>query len=164
MGLDLGAALSNLANKISGCGSGGGRVNSYQANNAAETAIGEQLSGNKYEAESAKTIEEKASAALDELMSSLGLAAGDADEMLTEMSSAIETEIETREAEEAKELEDTVEESIVNETEETELDPEVQAALDGMTDEELEAMRKAIEQEQKDREFTDEEAATFAAG
>ena len=143
MGLDLGAALSNLANKISGGGSGdggannvgatsgasgGSRVNSYQANNAAETAIGEQLSGNQYEAESAKTIEEKASAALDELMSSLGLAAGDADEALTEMSSAIETEIETREAKEAKEVE---------ETEETEVDPEVQAALDGMTDEEL---------------------------
>ena len=182
MGLDLGAVLSNLANKISGGGSGdggannvgatggasgasgGGRVNSYQANNAAETAIGEQLSGNKYEAESAKTIEEKVSAALDELMSSLGLAAGDADEMLTEMSSAIETEIETREAEEAKELEDTVEESIVNETEETELDPEVQGILDGMSDEELDALKKAIEEEQKDREFTDEEAATFASG
>ena len=116
MGLDLGAALSNLANKISG----GGDNSSGSANNvggsgsvrgtgnaggghsgvrhAAETAIGEQLSGNGYTAESAKSIEEKARAALDDLMASLGLSTSEEDSALIQMEKTIKDEIASREA------------------------------------------------------------------
>ena len=89
--MDLGAALNNLANKINGgntenigamggANASGGAGSASQLERALETAIGEQLAGNGNEAESAKTIEEKASAAIDDLMEKLGLSGGGEEE------------------------------------------------------------------------------------
>ena len=76
--MDLGAALNNLAAKISGgntenVGSSSNTKSASQLKREVETTIGEQLSGNSNKAESAKNIEEKTSAAIDDLMEKLGL-------------------------------------------------------------------------------------------
>ena len=98
--MGLSDALNSLVSSLKGSNSvqksGGTGNNNSAMNEVAEEAIGNQLANIGKEEESAKTIEEKANAALEDLMGKLGLSASDAEETLGELKNVFKEEIQER--------------------------------------------------------------------
>ena len=175
--MGLSDALNSLVSSLKGNSSvqksgGTGNSDSSTVSAAVEEALGNELANIGKETESAKSIEEKANAALEDLMSKLGLSGSEADETLGKLETAFSEEIKERDKEKYKEIEikeiddtDSISETDktdnVKETDETDEDKSVDDKLDEMTDEELEALYDAI----KDKlEFSPKEADAYAKG
>ena len=174
--MGLSDALNNLVNKISGGGSGAGTpaktgatggagcvggANSPSggggyANSMAEEAIGNQLAGIDKEPLSAKSAEEKANSALEDLMGKLGISSGSEDE-ISAVRTEIENEIKAKKAEKAEGTEETKETEKSGEVDTTGIEDQ----FDGMTQEELEALKEELDDY---LEFSPEEADAYVKG
>ena len=129
------------------------------ASSAVEEALGNQLANIEKEPESAKSIEEKANSALEDLMSKLGLSGSEEEETLGELKSVFAEEIEAREDDAT--VKDTDEVDETGEVDETDEGKSVDDILDEISDEDLQGLYDAI----KDKlEFSPEEASAYVEG